>query len=200
MSQAERKTWSADTSDVCCLCGMQDTKSHRLFDCEPLACIREPHIEVLDQVKGFRPWWVHMLAASEHEDLPMFRLLSTTRTLPMQLPPPDTDIVQIFTDGSARHSSCGAGVPGLKFLKIKAHNDKGRHPSASPYLQWSTAGNEAADAAARQARAQEMRLVRDLSDIRASPLRVEAVLGAGVPLSSRALVPPLTGKGQFELA
>ena len=280
MSQAERKTWSTDTSEVCCLCGEKDTKAHRLFECEPLACIREPFLEVLREVRRFRPWWVHMLAASEYEDEPMFRLMSTTRKLPGQLPPPDGGCLHIFTDGSARHSSCPAarltywsvvqactsgdtvqpdawvrmdmaskvssfkviclgctpgeqtvpraelaavawamrwirqrpnmraviycdcqfvvdlwrrveegarlvdlphsdlschlmGVQGVRVLKVKAHNDKGKHPTASPLLQWQTAGNEAADAAARQAQAQEMCLLRDLSDSIAAHRKLE---------------------------
>ena len=56
------------------------------------------------------------------------------------------------------------GAPDVKVLKVKAQNATGTHPLASPFLRWTTAGNEAADAAARQAMAQEHRLLRDLSD------------------------------------
>ena len=54
--------------------------------------------------------------------------------------------------------------PNLELRKVKAHNPQGHLDSASAYLRWTTMGNEFADAAARQARSQELEVVRQSSD------------------------------------
>ena len=54
----------------------------------------------------------------------------------------------------------------LTVLKVKGHNTRGRDTHASAELQWLTAGNDAADAAAVQAKSNEWDLVKRLgSDI-----------------------------------
>ena len=106
MSQAEKSTWSTDTSELCPLCGATDTKEHRLYECMPLASTREPYSELLSRSREDRPWWPHMFAASEHADTAMFRLISTWRPFPSVPTPLQWGHVQLFTDGSARHSSC----------------------------------------------------------------------------------------------
>ena len=47
----------------------------------------------------------------------------------------------------------------LHLNKVKAHNQQGLAADASPYLRWTTMGNEVADAAAKQARRTELNTV-----------------------------------------
>ena len=54
--------------------------------------------------------------------------------------------------------------PNLELRKVKAHNPEGHSDGASAYLRWTTMGNEFADAAARQAKSQELDVVRQSSD------------------------------------
>ena len=54
--------------------------------------------------------------------------------------------------------------PNLELRKVKAHNPQGHLEGASAYLRWTTMGNEFADAAARQAKSQELDVVQQSSD------------------------------------
>ena len=282
MSAAEKSTWSRDTSEHCPLCGQLDTKGHRLFACPALRSTREPYLDLLEVVQKEFPAWVHLFTATEHPDLPMFRLISQTRTLPEHPPLPEGRFhLEIFTDGSARHSTCaearltywsavlalgpsapvdvtqwvaldprsrantfrivGMGsTPGaqtvpraelaavcwvarwlaldarytarvfcdcqfvvdlweklagpapphhiphfdlaknlvgcgrLQVVKVKGHNQPAATASASPWLQWAAAGNDAADAAAKVASRAEMPLLIRLSEDIAEHVRYES--------------------------
>ena len=55
-------------------------------------------------------------------------------------------------------------VPGLNLIKVKAHNEAQAARCHDPFLSWTTAGNTAADVAARAARNLELSLVLQLSD------------------------------------
>ena len=106
LSNAEKSTWSRVVTSECSLCGALDTKHHRLFTCPALMDVRQDHLEIMDQVQQFFPWWTHMLAAHEPEDLPFLRLVCGSRTLPPTLPLPENSRkLYLFTDGSAHNSS-----------------------------------------------------------------------------------------------
>ena len=82
LSNAEKSTWSRIITAECELCGQMDTKHHRLYTCPALADVRAEHQEILEEVSNLYPWWTHMLAAQEPEDLPFLCLVQQTRKLP----------------------------------------------------------------------------------------------------------------------
>ena len=282
MSKAEKSTWSRDTSEQCDLCGLLDTKWHRLFQCEATSHIRAAHAGIVQVVQSEFPHWAYLTAAEEPEDLPLLRAVLRHRKLPPPLPPPFWDAsVFIFTDGSAHNSTCadarlsywsvvwcngvrsltevaswaskcqqakaaafqiiGQGctparqsVPRAEFTalvwasqwalqipsvpvvlfcdcqfaldhykalqagklqpghgvfpdlelqlpisdritvqKVKAHNREALENSSDPFLQWSSLGNELADAAAKLARSNELGLVRESADSVAEATRYQ---------------------------
>ena len=106
LSNAEKSTWSRVVGEACDLCGQCDTKHHRLFTCPAMADVRQDHSEIVSQVQREFPWWSHMLAASEPDEVPMLRLIMANRKLPPTLPPPiGCNKVYLFTDGSAHNTS-----------------------------------------------------------------------------------------------
>ena len=106
LSNAEKSTWSRIVGPECPLCGDLDTKHHRLYQCRAHEDVRAEHEEIVQSAQQQFPWWPHLLAATEPEELSMFRLLCSTRVLPALLPPPSSQSkVFLFTDGSAHNSS-----------------------------------------------------------------------------------------------
>ena len=109
MSNAEKSTWSRVVEEHCPLCGQRDTKGHRIFDCPALQHVRNDHTDLLAEVARSFPSWVHLLAADEHEDVMILRLITATRKLPPPLAPPlGFRHLHLFTDGSGFHSNIPA--------------------------------------------------------------------------------------------
>ena len=272
MCGQQKVTWSRVDDGLCPLCGAEDTKQHRVFDCPALSEARVGYEGVLSDVQRFYPHWPHLLYASEHPDNSMLRLMAQSRKLPaVPAWTLATRRLSLFTDGAAHHSSCPPArltywaivlslhtfdsgfvqgwdgldakhqaaafrvlcqgstpgrqtvaraelsavawacrwarqgdalvdlytdsqyvldvwqqiqatqslltvatnrdlatdllhAPFLRVFKVKAHNERVAHQSTSSFLKWSTAGNTAADLAARAARGLEMSLLLTISD------------------------------------
>ena len=126
MSGAEKSTWSRLDCEFCALCGERDTKAHRVFTCTALNTVHELHRALLDTVSAEFPSWVHLTVARQHAEAPFFRLACHARQLPPVLPPlPCAGRIQLFSDGSAVHSSIP--VARLTYWAVVASRVDGTH-------------------------------------------------------------------------
>ncbi|OLQ12224.1 hypothetical protein AK812_SmicGene3898 [Symbiodinium microadriaticum] len=105
LSGAEKHSWSRGDYEACPLCGLRDTKAHRIFDCPVLQPARQDHTCVLQQVRHEQPHWTHMTFASLPPQADILHLLLQGLRLPPLAPPaPPGRRLCLFTDGSGRHS------------------------------------------------------------------------------------------------
>ena len=105
LSGAEKHSWSRGDYEACPLCGLRDTKAHRIFDCPVLQPARQDHTCVLQQVRHEQPHWTHMTFASLPPQADMLHLMLQGLRLPPLAPPaPPGRRLCLFTDGSGRHS------------------------------------------------------------------------------------------------
>ncbi|CAE7397534.1 unnamed protein product [Symbiodinium sp. CCMP2592] len=106
MSGAEKASWSREDHEHCPLCGQQDTKAHRVFECQPLDAARQEHQTVLQQVQGSCPYWTHMTFAPLPSEAPLLKLiLQGLKLPPLASPAAAASQLCLFTDGSAQYNN-----------------------------------------------------------------------------------------------
>ena len=107
MSNAARATWDPLQCPQCDLCGMLDSKHHRLLECPIATPLRRLYQPLLNWVLAEQPHWLHCPFPTAHEDEGFLRLFWRSRR--MVAPTPQAhlktllpDEVHFFTDGSCR--------------------------------------------------------------------------------------------------
>ncbi|CAE7340139.1 unnamed protein product [Symbiodinium necroappetens] len=107
MSNAARATWDPLQCPQCDLCGMLDSKHHRLLECPIAAPLRRMYQPLLDWVLAEQPHWLHCPFPTAHEDEGFLRLFWRSRR--MIAPNPQAHLrtflpaeVHLFTDGSCQ--------------------------------------------------------------------------------------------------
>ena len=114
MSRAARATYDPLVEPVCDLCGVNDTKWHRLFECKALTATRQPFAPLLHWVREVCPHWAHSPFPTQHGSEDFLRLLWCSRRLTS---PPDVGAIlagqqsaalQLYTDGSCTFPACPA--------------------------------------------------------------------------------------------
>ena len=107
MSNAARATWDPLQCPQCDLCGMLDSKHHRLLECPIATPLRRLYQPLLNWVLAEQPHWLHCPFPTVHEDEGFLRLFWRSRR--MVAPTPQAhlrtslpDEVHFFTDGSCQ--------------------------------------------------------------------------------------------------
>eukprot|EP00435_Cladocopium_sp_Y103_P073917 s162_g45.t1 len=99
---ATQKMWDSDTAIACPLCGADDTRAHRLLECDKFAHIREAHKEALRILQDVRPEWVFVPLAHSSPDVVLQRAFLHTIQPGSDLVHYDaTQSVVFYTDGGA---------------------------------------------------------------------------------------------------
>eukprot|EP00435_Cladocopium_sp_Y103_P040584 s1003_g11.t1 len=99
---ATQKMWDSDTPIACPLCGADDTREHRLLECEKFAHIRDVHQEALRILQDVRPEWVFVPLAHSSPDVVLQRAFLHTIQPEADLAHYDaTQSVVFYTDGGA---------------------------------------------------------------------------------------------------
>eukprot|EP00435_Cladocopium_sp_Y103_P050018 s2317_g15.t1 len=70
---ATQKMWDSDTPIACPLCGADDTRQHRLLECDKFAHIRDAHQEAIRILQDVRPEWVFVPLAHSSPDVVLQR-------------------------------------------------------------------------------------------------------------------------------
>eukprot|EP00435_Cladocopium_sp_Y103_P007332 s293_g2.t1 len=99
---ATQKMWDSDTAIACPLCGADDTRAHRLLECEKFSHIRDEHKEALCILRDTRPEWIFIpLARSSPDVIPQRAFLQTIPSTFDLAHYPATHSVVFYTDGGA---------------------------------------------------------------------------------------------------
>eukprot|EP00435_Cladocopium_sp_Y103_P050765 s2212_g15.t1 len=109
---ATQKMWDSDTPIACPLCGADDTREHRLLECDKFVHIREAHKEALHILQDVRPEWVFVPLAHSSPDVVLQRAFLHTIQHESDLAHYDaTQSVVFYTDGGlvSGHQSAARG-------------------------------------------------------------------------------------------
>eukprot|EP00435_Cladocopium_sp_Y103_P025505 s2767_g6.t1 len=99
-----QKQWDSDAVEKCPLCGEDDTRPHRLLQCQSLKKIRDQHAKAVDILENIRPEWVYVPLARSSPDLPLQRAFLKTISPEVELTHFECESrVVFYTDGGAIH-------------------------------------------------------------------------------------------------
>ena len=102
-SESVKAMWDKSCDGKCPLCGVDDTKDHRLLHCDALKSIRKEHPVAVEVLRQYHPdWiWAPMAMLDPHEVA--LRKIFSTRALPGLFRPlvSDCSTLRFYTDGSA---------------------------------------------------------------------------------------------------
>eukprot|EP00435_Cladocopium_sp_Y103_P057297 s916_g19.t1 len=129
---ATQKLWDSDTPIACPLCGLDDTRAHRLLECDCFSQIRSQHNEAIAILTEDRPEWVFVPLARSAPDVVLQRAFLRTIPHACELEHfPATQSVVFYTDGGAVHPTdpdarlaswavvsdvSGIDVPGIQLM------------------------------------------------------------------------------------
>ena len=102
-SESVKAMWDKSCDGKCPLCGIDDTKDHRLLHCAALDGVRAKHGGAVDILRHYHPDWIWApLAISDPHELAL-RKVFQTRALPGLFEPVTTEcsLLRFYTDGSA---------------------------------------------------------------------------------------------------
>ena len=111
-SEASKSLWDTESNGQCALCGLKQTKEHKLLECPALADVRGPWMQHIQFAVKQWPHWIHCPAAVYPPDLEVPQLVFHTRSLPnprvdftpWPVPAP-RGYLRIYTDGSCANPS-----------------------------------------------------------------------------------------------
>ena len=110
---AQKAKWDEDQLDECELCGMTDTREHRLLECVPLQAVRDESPTACLTLQNLRKEWIYMPVPRCHDEFTVFRAFVNSVKAPEAIPPRNCDIphVRFFTDGGAQYPRhCNARI------------------------------------------------------------------------------------------
>ena len=101
-----KQHWSDENAIACPLCGLDETRIHRVLECHALQGIRDKHNCAVEILQNIRPEWVYHPIARQHEDAAFLRLVFRTRDFPPLEPfqlHEQGNPIRIYTDGSCEY-------------------------------------------------------------------------------------------------
>ena len=98
-----RKPSGTDANDACELCGVKDTREHRLLECCELSMVRSDHTSACNVLVHERPEWIYLPIPRQCEHVVLLRaFLKTVKEPEPKLPQGERPFRRFFTDGGTR--------------------------------------------------------------------------------------------------